>query len=201
MRTQLGAVPSSAGRLEGGVHILTSALEAARTLRTPRLEAVALFYRSLAYEGKGDLGDAEADTKASLELRRGLGQISLAQDNIATLLRIVTARSEEPAMREMLGNLETWIRDHGEDGFEDPLQAHLSMAIACHALGEQDASSRAARARYQLIMERASHISDDAARCSYLESVPANRMLAKWYRGEGVTAMQYSSVERDAPEA
>lgn len=182
------------------IHILTSALEATRTLRTPRLEAVALSYRSLAHEGKGDLGEAEADTRASLELRQRLGQTGLAQDNIATLLRIATARSEERAMRELLGDLETWIGVHGEDGFEDPLHAYLSMAIACHALGEQDASSRAARAGYQLMMERASRISDDAARRSYLESVPANRMLAEWYRGERATAMQYSSVECDTPE-
>ena len=189
------------GNWGAAIQILTIALEATQTLRTPRLEAVALFYRSLAYEGKGDLGNAEADTKASLELRRRFGQSGLAQDNMAALLRIATARGQQLTMCERLKELETGIRHQGDEGLEDPPLAYLSMAMAWRALGEQDASARAVRDGYELLIKRASRISDESSRRSYLEHVPTNWKLAEWHAHVALARGDPPLPQRNTPEA
>lgn len=169
------------GEWEAAIQVLTATLETTRSRRLPRLQAAVRFYRGLAHEGKGDLGEAEEDVRASLKLRQRLGQRAFAQDSIAALLRIAVARSEESMIRQSLRELERWLGEHGGDDLEDPLLAYLSMAMACHALGEEDGSMCAVRAGYELLMERASRISDDPARRSYITRVPANRRLVEWY--------------------
>jgi tetratricopeptide (TPR) repeat protein len=182
------------------ISILTGALETTEALRAPRLQATAGFYLGVAWEGMGDLEEAEAVLTQSLKFRQHLGQLGLTQDNIAALLRIATARGQQSTMCERLKELETWIRHHGDEGLEDPPHAYLSMAMAYCALGEQGASARAVRDGYELLMKRASRISDESARRSYLEHVPANRKLVEWHAHIAAATGDPPLPERDTPE-
>lgn len=169
-------------RLDEAVTILQTAVEATETLQTPRLRAVAWYYLGLAYERQGKLTDAEAALTISLELRCELGQTGFAHDNIAALLRIASARSQESTVRSLLEKLEHGIVDEMPEGLEDPPGAWLSIVMAYDALGEPGNAARAASAGYEMVMDRASRISDEEARRSYLECVPANRQLVERHR-------------------
>jgi tetratricopeptide (TPR) repeat protein/transcriptional regulator with XRE-family HTH domain len=179
------------------VSILRDARDTTEVLRTPRLQAAACHYLSLALEGLGNFTDAKDEIHRSLALRRSFGQHGNINDNIATLLRIAMAEDDMPAVREHLQQLHAWTNACGGEGIEDPSQVFLSMAHAHTLLGNPEASRDVIAEGYELLKKRASKIEDPSARSSYLENVPANRQLIAW-RERGKPSAQEEPHDNDA---
>ncbi len=169
------------GDWQEAVTILVDVSRTVDSLRTRRLHAISRLYLGFAYEMGECYEEAKRAYAESLEIRRGLDLVPDACDNHAGLLRVALATDDLTAAREHLTALTDWLATRDTDGIEEPVRVYLSMALAFEALGD-DASARTYFDRgHTLLLERASHISDEEARDSYLTNVPANRDLLAAY--------------------
>jgi tetratricopeptide (TPR) repeat protein/energy-coupling factor transporter ATP-binding protein EcfA2 len=161
--------------------ILNQAMDMVMRRRLDRYVPFVATYLGLAYEGRGDLERAAEHFRTARDRRRDSGLGGLAQDNVAGMLRIATARKDHSAMLMHARELQDWFSKQGASGLEDPLTAYLSLAIAQEALGDAEQSRDTIRAGYELLMERANLLTDPDTVRSYLESVPTNNALRARY--------------------
>jgi class 3 adenylate cyclase/tetratricopeptide (TPR) repeat protein len=119
--------------------------------------------------------------RQALNLRRELGQHSLAAETLAGLARVSLAQGElsqaQAQAEEILRHLET----NTLDGTEEPLRIYLTCyRVLCD---NQDARARdILNAAHSLLQERAARIYDDELRRSFLENVAAHREVVAAYQ-------------------
>jgi tetratricopeptide (TPR) repeat protein len=108
----------------------------------------------------------------TLEILAGLSRTSLAQGNLAEAQAFVT---------ELLPHLEI----EQLYGAREPFRVYLTCYLALQA--GQDARAEAVLATaYRLLHERATEITDERLRRSYLENVPAHREIVRAFTQQGV---------------
>jgi len=169
------------GEYDEAVIILNNTMDLVIRRRLDRYLPFVASYLAMAHEGRGEYDRAADLYRTARDRRRDSGLGGFAQDNVAGLLRIATARNDRASMMRYTRELADWFAKQGDAGLEDPLGAYLALAIAQEALGDVEKSRETTRVGYQLLMSRARMLTEPETVRSYLENVPTNRKLRARY--------------------
>ncbi|MEM1417615.1 MAG: hypothetical protein AAGH15_22145, partial [Myxococcota bacterium] len=173
-RLNLGYTLVQLERVHEALGELEAAGAAAERLDDANLAAYATYYRARAHVVAGDAASARA-------LAEGLLSGSAAAP-IATLARAIAARAAlaegdvESALRLAREALERVRRAGGID--EDRAEIYLAFIGAAEAAGDGDAAAAARADGRAWLEETAGRIEDAELRASFLDGIPAHRLLA-----------------------
>lgn len=132
---------------------------------------------ALAYEIADEWNAALNAHHEALTLRKAIGQDACAIDNIAGLARIAITQGDAIEAERYADQSLDWIRVNGTDGIEYPLRVLLSCAQVYAATNRPEQEAVAIQLATELLNKRATRISNQVARQSYLENVPIHQEI------------------------
>jgi tetratricopeptide (TPR) repeat protein len=171
---------------EGALDYSQQALVIAEELGDLTTQAEVWNILGLTQANLGRFAEAEELHQKALSLRRELGLDHLALDTLAGLARVNLGQGELAAARahvdEILACLDA---GHTLEGTAEPIRVYLT----CYRVLQANQDARAASvllSAYTLLQERASKISDEELRRSYLENIAAHREIRSEWRARGL---------------
>jgi tetratricopeptide (TPR) repeat protein len=139
-------------------------------------QAGALILLGHAHARLNQLAEAEVAYQQALALYEELGKEPLAAEARAGLAQITLVRGDQAAA---LGHVETILQvlaEHPRAGLDEPFYVYSTSHRVLEASHDPRAAS-VLHTAHALLMEYASHVSDDALRHSFLENVATHREL------------------------
>ncbi len=134
-----------------------------------------------ALAGLGEVEGAVDAYRQALDLRRGLGQASLAMESLAGLAELALARGDLSQARAHAEEIVRHLDSGTLDGAEEPLWVLLTCYRVLRAAHDPRAG-RMLRTAHGLLQEQAAQIGGDDLRRSFLEGVVVHREIAAAYR-------------------
>jgi class 3 adenylate cyclase/predicted ATPase len=146
-------------------------------------EAYALSYIALSYELAGDWESAVHYYQAALPLRHELQTSAPAIEDKAGLARVALGQQNLALAQAHAETCWQHLQAHGVDGIEFPIRVYLTCYDVFVAAQQEAAAWQVIEAAYQLLLSRASRISDAGLRDSMLHHIRDNqRVLDVWKR-------------------
>ncbi|HZD56895.1 MAG TPA: tetratricopeptide repeat protein [Anaerolineales bacterium] len=184
----LSSYSGASGEVQTSLDCAEQALELARETHDRNGEAWALTYQGHALLALEHTSGAGAAYKSAFDIRQELDQSALATEPCAGLARVALIQGDLSAAQAQVGLILNHLDIGGSlDGTDEPLKVYLT----CYSVLEAAHDERAAlvlETAHTMLLARANHIQDKAARLAFLEDIPYHReLLAAWdrYQGEG----------------
>lgn len=111
-----------------------------------------------------------------------MNQLNLATEALAGLARVALAQGDPPRAQTQVEEILRYLEHGTMDGAEHPFQVYLTCYRVLRASQDPRAQGILATA-YRLLQERATKITDEELRRSFLESVAAHREIVREYEG------------------
>lgn len=166
------------GRLDEAIAELTELIDSIQTRASNRLLAPPNLYLGMAFEAKGMLTEARNAYQRATDLRESRDATELPvptlYDSLAGLLRVAILQGESETVGQLTRKLHAFVASGTWEVVEDPLQLMMTYANGLKFLGQCQESCQALTTAHDLLMRRASHLSDAEALNSYLTRVPIN---------------------------
>jgi tetratricopeptide (TPR) repeat protein len=162
------------------------ALDRAQATGNRGAEAYAWSYQATLHELEGDWTSAGSEYQNALAIRTELQAAAPAIEDEAGLARVALAQGRLDPARQHADCCVAFLKAHGVEGIEFPMQVYLTCYDVLQAAGDRDAARRMLEAAHALLLRRADAVRDPALREGMLHQVDANRrVLAEWEAAEG----------------
>jgi tetratricopeptide (TPR) repeat protein len=169
------------------------ALQMARDQGDRLIETDSLICLGHALTGLSSLDEARDAYGQCVAFLRELGQSHQGTDALAGLARVSLAQGNLLRAQDQVEEILGYLDDHALCGMVDVGEPFRVYLTCCHVM-QANGDSRAKdvlHTAYKLLQGRATKISDEGDRRSYLENVAANRDIVKAYTGaKDMTATQ-----------
>jgi len=148
-------------------------------------EAWSYLYLGHAYFLIGQLKEAKISFEHALNLRRELGQPSLATEPIAGLIQVALRTNEIPPAIRLMEELMLYLSEGGTlEGTEEPLRVYLACYKALERIGDLR-SVQILETAMQLLEAQVSKLNNEQSRRMYIENVPWRRAIEQsWLAGK-----------------
>ena len=140
-------------------------------------EGYSLTYLGLALEGLGELESAAGCYQQALHLRREIGQPDRAIEDLAGLARIALKQGQIALATTQAGEIIDWINTQGISELDYPLRIYNTCADILVAVDQKKEAVALLHAAKSLMEDRASKISNENARFTFLEKAPLHHQL------------------------
>jgi predicted ATPase/class 3 adenylate cyclase len=186
----LGYVLAIAGQVDEAAICYQEALAIARASHFLDGEGFALAYQAALDAQQGDLVAAEQGYLSAINIQNELGNATVVAESQAGLAQVALAKGEIERAYEYVCHSRAYIKEHGVDGMEFPIQVYLTCFEVLQAIGEEPEAEATMHEAHQLLMKRADAISDPVMRESLLTNVAVNwrvleERLAYFERSDG----------------
>jgi tetratricopeptide (TPR) repeat protein len=158
-----------------------AAVKLARTTGDKSAEAWSHLYLGYAHMLMNEEEKARTAFEAALNIRRELGQTSLAIEPIAGLIEVALQTNDDSLARRLLEELLSYLSD-GEDldAAEEPLRVYLACCDVLKRTEDPNYFQLLDRAR-QLLDQQVSKINNKEARLMFIENVPWRRAIQQYW--------------------
>jgi DNA-binding SARP family transcriptional activator len=137
---------------------------------------------------------AEAYTQ-SVKLHREAGNVHLAMEPLAGLIRVALAQDDVPQALAYAEEIVAHLAQGSLDGTGEPIRVQLTLFQAL-ATAQDPRTYQVLAAAHQSLMARAAKIGDPARRQLFLENVPAHREVrAAWLSVKNSDALENRGVK------
>ncbi|MBU1877991.1 MAG: tetratricopeptide repeat protein, partial [Chloroflexi bacterium] len=176
----LGLVSHNLGDDEASLAYSELVFQLASEIISPIHQAYALTTQGHALAGLGRLDEAAVAYQRAAAMRRESGEHHLVMEAVAGKARVCLAQGDLAGAQAQVDKILGYLDQEGGtlDGTEEPLRVYLTCYRVLQA--QQDPRARAIlQTAHRLLQERASRITDEALRRSFLENVPAHREIGR----------------------
>ncbi|MEM7124917.1 MAG: tetratricopeptide repeat protein [Chloroflexota bacterium] len=156
------------------------ALKLAKEVEDISIEAFALMNLGATWEGMEEIDKAEHAYQTCYQLRQSLGQVNLAIEPLAGMVRINHLRGEVAEAQRYMELITSHLRSHSLDGTDDPIRIFYSCYQFLKEIQAPTALHYLAEG-YQLLQSRAAHITDPSIRSMYFDQVPSHYLTIAEY--------------------
>jgi tetratricopeptide (TPR) repeat protein len=175
----LGLVAHDRGNLDEARKILADGLSLAQEQDDTYLVSLYHSYLAVVYLGMHALQDAITHAQTALALRRGLDLRLDTTYNLTTLAQAYMLDGDMESAVKYAHDALHILGECGGEGPEFPQRDYFLCAQVLDTSGDREASRQAMQAAYDLVMERATKITDPVLRQSFLERVAINRQVVQ----------------------
>ncbi len=119
--------------------------------------------------------------REAIDIRQDTEQDAAITDNLACLANITWQQGQLDAALTYIQKVLNQLEKYGIGGVEYPLRVYLICTELLAATGNVAEAKRILKSAYQLLQERANHISDEEARQSFLQNVPHHQKIIALY--------------------
>lgn len=120
--------------------------------------------------------------KAAIAIRQTTNQEAAITDNLAGLADIAWQQGKIDDALDYSQKTLNQIKKYGINGAEYPLRVYLTCINLLDALGKTEEATRLSTSAYQLLQERANHISNPEARHSFLNNIPRHKKILSLHK-------------------
>ena len=178
----LSRVAEIQGKAEEAVRYAKDAMQLSKIARDKAAEAWSYLYLGHAYALMNQVEEAKSSFENALNIRRVLGQSSLATEPIAGLIQIAVRVNDISLAKGLTDEIMGYLSEGVTlDATEEPLRVYL----ACYNLLERIEDPRSNQildTAKQLLDEQVSKIKDEESRRMYVDNVPWRRAIERaWH--------------------
>jgi class 3 adenylate cyclase/predicted ATPase len=170
----IGYVQAIAGQTEAAAVSYHRALAISKASHFRDGEGFALAYQAALAAEQGDLVAAEQGYLSAIHIQHELGNATVVAESQAGMARVALAKGELAQAYAYVCQCRAYIKEHGVDGMEFPIQVYLTCFEVLRAVDKHAEAEATMREAHQLLMKRADAISDPAMRESLLTNVRVN---------------------------
>jgi tetratricopeptide (TPR) repeat protein len=186
-RSCLGLLAHHQGDDATACQYCRQAAQIAQEVGVRDVQAYALTRLGHALTGLASWADAADAYQQALDIRRALGQQTLAMESIAGLARVALAQNNLSGAQTHVEEILTHLKTHNLDGTDEPFRIYLTCYRVLRA--NRDARAKTIlNTAHRLLQERAARIGDEAARRSFLENVPHHREIVREFQARAQRA-------------
>jgi class 3 adenylate cyclase/tetratricopeptide (TPR) repeat protein len=178
----LGWLAQAQGNWEAAIASAEEGLSIVRAANQTDMEAEGLIWLGHGWMGLGRPDKALDAYRASLRLRRELGQEYLAMGVLAGMARAAVAQDDVESAKDHVAEILSYLDGGGSlTGAWEPLRIYLTCYQVLDLVGDARAG-QILEIAYQMMQDWAGRIPDGEVRRKYLGNVPWHRELAAAYR-------------------
>ncbi len=173
----LSRVAEVQGKAEEAVKFALDALQLSKAAGDKTAEAWAYLYLGHAYSARSQFEEAKTAFESAINLRRELGQASLAIEPLAGLIQVALEREDIFLARKLVEELVDYLYDETIlERTEEPLRVYLSCYKVLERI-EDPRSMQILGKAIQLLEEQVLRFKDEQSRRRYIDNVPWRRAI------------------------